>query len=537
MNSRKTRRQFIQETAAATAVSGMALSSGACARADKDWWQGDLAHLLPMVNDNRILLKASFTKSLATAPALSINGVTIPGQRAGTTGRFWAFDVSGLDARTTYELQLKDEGANALCDPWPLKTFPSPDQDVDRLRVMIYTCAGGDENKGVNQGLPEAVSKELRQRFFRRGLSMNPDAVIAIGDQVYLDLETGINDKIYGPGTREFFDQYGWFDESLPVIGTENEKILTAMVDEQIAKLYGVMFRSVPTYLTMDDHDYFENDEASAHRITFPLKSFNVRLGRTTQHLYFPEFLPDRHRPAGLSGASAADRAMGLSESFGTLRYGNLAEVLMYDCRRFMDLKAEFARFVPADAEHWLLERTASEDVAQCIHAPSTPAGWSAGKWGEWYPDRFDGKKLTTNKGKPHWQQGWFAQHQRLLNAISNQKIRPGVMVSGDLHAIGYGIIEQSGGQSFTENPVHSLLSGPIGTEQEGFPSFYRGIGAQIPDAISMNEVTAPLEKLGFTILDIEKDVINVSQYAWWRPEAETVVDNLQPFATYQIAR
>ena len=537
MTKPQNRRDFIKQTAAATAISGMALAPGAYAATDQSWWQGDLAHLLPMVNDNRILLKASFNTALTNSPILSVNGVSVAGQRSGTTGRFWQFDVSGLDAGAVYELQLKDADAKALCDPWPLKTFPAPDESVDRLRVMVYTCAGGDENKGVNQGLPEAVSKELRQRFFRRGLSMSPDAVIAIGDQVYLDIETGINDKIYGPGTREFFDEYGWFDDSLPVIGSKNEEILAAMADEQIAKLYGVMFRSVPTYLTMDDHDYFENDEASAHRITFPINSFNLRLGRTTQHLYFPEFLPDHNRPAGLSGASAADRAPGLSEAFGTLRYGDLAEILMYDCRRFMDLKAEFARFVPADAERWLMERTQSNDVRHCLHAPSTPMGWSAGKWGEWYPDKFDNKKLTTKKKKPHWQQGWFDQHQRILSALSNQQSRPAVSVSGDLHAIGYGVIEQSGDNSYAQNPIHSILSGPIGTEQEGFPSFYRGIGAQVPNALSMNEVTAPLEKLGFTMLDIEKDVITVRQYAWWRPEPETAVDSIQPFATYQIAR
>ena len=537
MRNQKSRRDFIKQTAAATVASSAGLAPKATASLEKDWWQGDLAHLLPMVSDNRIFLKTSFSTPRASAPILSVNGVSIAGRRTGTTGRFWEFDAPGLDAGTVYELQLRDEGADALCDPWPLKTFPAPDENIDRLRIMIYTCAGGDENKGVNQGLPEAVSKKLRQRFFRRGLTMNPDAVIGIGDQVYLDLETGINDKIYGPGTREFFDRYGWFDETLPVIGTKNEEILTAMVDEQIAKLYGVMFRSVPTYLTMDDHDYFENDEASASRITFPLKSFNLRLGRTTQHLYFPEFLPDRHRPAGLSGASASDRMAGLSESFGTLRYGKLAEILMYDCRRFMDLKAGLARFVPADAEHWLHQRTTSKDTLHCIHAPSTPMGWSAGKWGEWYPDRFDGEKLTVEKEKPHWQVGWFSQHQRLMNTLSAQQRRPAVMVSGDLHAIGYGVVEESADLSFQDNPIHSILSGPIGTEQEGFPSFYRGVGAQVPNAIAMNEVTAPLEKLGFTLLDIEKNAITVRQYAWWRPEPEASIDTLQPFATYQISR
>ena len=537
MTYKQSRRSFIQQSAALSALAGMSSQVSAFAKTADDWWQGDIVHLLPMVNDNRILLKTSFSKPLTDAPVLYIDGKPVSGLMSGTTGRFWRFDAAGLDAGRQFELQIKDSAGKPLCDPWPLKTFPSPDDPVSSMRVMIYTCAGGDENKGVAQGLPEAVPKALRQRFFKRGLSMQPDAVIAVGDQVYLDLETGINDKIYGPGTIDFFDEYGWLDETLPILGSTNEPKLAAMVDQQIALLYGVMFRSVPTYLTMDDHDYFENDEASAKRITFPIKNFNLQLGRSTQHLYFPEFLPDRHRPLGLSGSSAGDRGQGLSEAFGTIRYGKLAELLMYDCRRFMDLKAEFARFVPSDAEAWLLDRTRHADTDHCIHIPSTPMGWSAGKWGEWYPDILNGHDLTVERKKPHWQQGWFSQHQRILSALHAQERRPGVMVSGDLHAIGYGVINRSRNLKFDDNPIHSILSGPLGTEQEGFPSFYRGIGAQVAVDLDVTEITKPLEKLGFTMLDISKGSIKVEQYAWWRPDAEMAVDDLKPFAKYEIAR
>jgi hypothetical protein len=90
---------------------------------------------------------------------------------------------------------------------------------------------------------------------------------------------------------------------------------------------------------------------------------------------------------------------------------------------------------------------------------PSTPFGWSAGKWREWYPDvvvsdealaaskeaisqRFWGVegsnlRLSTLKQKYMWQSGWFAQHQRLLAAMAGQD-RPAVMMSGDLHATGW---------------------------------------------------------------------------------------------------
>jgi hypothetical protein len=50
--------------------------------------------------------------------------------------------------------------------------------------------------------------------------------------------------------------------------------------------------------------------------------------------LYYPEFLPDAALPPGLPGSSFAGRAMPISESFGTLRYGRLVEILLYTVRR-----------------------------------------------------------------------------------------------------------------------------------------------------------------------------------------------------------
>jgi hypothetical protein len=82
-----------------------------------------------------------------------------------------------------------------------------------------------------------------------------------------------------------------------------------------------------------DDHDNFDNDEATDDVVTFPPSYFMIEMARATQGIYYPEFLPDPSRPRGLPWSSSADRPADLSESFGTLRYGRLAEILMYDCR------------------------------------------------------------------------------------------------------------------------------------------------------------------------------------------------------------
>ena len=66
--------------------------------------------------------------------------------------------------------------------------------------------------------------------------------------------------------------------------------------------------------------------EATDDIITFPPTYFMLQLARATQQMYYPEFLPDVGRPRGLPWSSAADRVSGVSESFGTIRYGRLAE-------------------------------------------------------------------------------------------------------------------------------------------------------------------------------------------------------------------
>lgn len=106
---------------------------------DPDWDSGKVVHILPAVNDSRILLKTSFTEPLQS-PRLIVDGNrSVLGEQMDTERYFWAFDVTGLEANTTYQLQLWDYQGQPLCDPWPLKTFPSPNSEPERLRVLAFT--------------------------------------------------------------------------------------------------------------------------------------------------------------------------------------------------------------------------------------------------------------------------------------------------------------------------------------------------------------------------------------------------------------
>ncbi len=491
------------------------------------WRSGPIDHILPTVNSRRLLLKVSFDRPLG-AVALVIGGRRVAGQRTDTEGKFWEFDARDLQPSRTYSLALIDAAGRPLGDAWPLRTFPDPQDKPDKLRLAIYTCAGGHDINGTH--LPIST----RVRLLKRALSFAPDALIANGDHVYWDLRTARAKQSGASPKAEGFA--GRFDRVAPVLGNPNEAVLKRAVGPQIVPLYGVLCRSTPVFFLQDDHDYFENDEADDRFVSFPPDPFMLAAARASQKLYYPEFLPDANRPLGLASASADDRPPGISESFGTLRYGNLAEVLLYDCRRFMTLKGASATFVPPEAEEWLKSRMAQSEVAHVINMPSTPPGWSAGKWGEWYGDLESKGGLSTEKPKPYWQAGWRAQHDRLLQAASQMKGRIPLFISGDLHAIGETRIRRTTAFDLSANPVVSILSGPLGTDSYGWPSFFRRMSPQTPAGLDVEEVQPAIEENGFIIVDLTPETISVRCFKW-RYEDVAAIDGLSPFRTTTLKR
>ena len=491
-------------------------------------------HILPGASADRFVVKVSFHAPVRHAPVLRVDNRKVTGARTDTAGQFWQFDVAGLAPATAYRLQLSGG------EPWSLRTLPPPDATVDRFRLLIYTCAGGhDAMRRGDSSDPYWVSIPQRRRLFQAALRQKPDAAVAIGDHVYWDLRygRGVGAKRPPMGAQPWARAItgGDFDRDIPVIGTPNEDKLKRAVDRQIADLYGTLFQSVPTHFIQDDHDYFENDEAIDIGISFPPDDFMTRLARATQRLYFPEHLPEAGRPAGLPGSSAGDRGSGLSECYGTLRVGNLAELLLYDCRRFQTLRGPHARLVPENVEAWLTRRMKDSPAAHVVNVPSMPIGWSAGKWGEWYPDVLDEQgRLGVAKPKYFWQEGWRRQHDRLLGACSAMKRVP-VFMSGDLHALAHGAIERNGSQDLRRNPVHSVLTGPISTGPMGWPSAARGTPPLVATGIEIRETLKPLEHNGFTIADFTRDKIEVRQFKWKMGQREEDIDTLEPFHKFTL--
>ena len=542
-----TRRDFMLGAAAAalprliaSGIGGPASAAQAPAPREANWDQGEVQHLIPTVSHDRFLIKASFTRAQLAAPELMVGATRVRGQANAPAGDFWQFDVTGLAPATPYRLALGGAGGRALCEPWSLSTFPAPDAAPERLRLMIYTCGGGHD--ALNQGLPEGkinwLPSALRRRLLQRGLSLKPDALIANGDQIYWDLRAPHASK--GSGASALGKEVaGVFDRAQPVFGTPNEAVFRRATGPQLIPQYGALLRATPVFFMQDDHDYFDNDEATDDIITFPPDHFMLELARATRQLYYPEYLPDLNRPLGLPGASAPDRPPGVAEAFGTLRYGKLAEILLYDIRRSQTLNGPSAVFVDGTVENWLTSRMADRDVIHVVNIPSNPPGWSAGKWGEWYPDILgkDGK-LTTDIQKPYWQTGWLKQHDRLMRAVAAMPGRIPLVISGDLHAIAEGRMMRCGSLDFSKNPVEVILSGPLGTGDRGWPSAFRGIGATPPTHLTMEENLKPLEENGFIIADFTPESITVRYFRFsYHTQSPEAIDTLEPFRVTELKR
>jgi hypothetical protein len=541
-----TRRDFVLGAAAVTlprlittGIGGPAAAADNPPALEKDWDQGTVQHLIPTVSHDRMLIKASFTEAQAAPPTLEVGDTKVRGQSNAAAGDFWQFDVAGLTPATPYKLSLKGASGKVLCEPWQLATFPAPDATPERLRVMIYTCGGGHD--ALNEGLPEGkisfLPSALRRRLLQRGLSFKPDALIANGDQIYWDLRAPMSIKRTPEAVRARIA--GTFDRAQPVFGTPNETVFRRATGPQIIPQYGALLRSTPVFFMQDDHDYFDNDEATDEIITFPPDAFMLALARATRQLYYPEYLPDPNRPLGLPGASAADRPPGVGEAFGTLGYGKLAEILLYDVRRTQTLAGPSAVFVDGTVENWLRSRMTDREMIHLVNIPSNPPGWSAGKWGEWYPDIVgkDGK-LTTNVPKPYWQSGWLKQHDRLMAEVAAMPGRIPLVISGDLHAIAEGRMQRSGALDFGKNPVVVILSGPLGTGDRGWPSAFRGIGATPSTHLTMIEHLKPIEENGFIIADFTTDGITIRYFrVSYHTQSPDVIDRLEPFRVTELKR
>ncbi|MFP4562051.1 MAG: hypothetical protein ACLFRY_01965 [Spirochaetia bacterium] len=530
---------------------------------DEEWDSGEVVHILPGVSSDRILLKTSFDGSV-DMPVLEWSAEdgagakrTVRGKMTGTEKTNYAFDLTGLSPNTRYRLRLLGGGGRGeLCDPWEISTLPGPGERPESLRVLVFTCPGGHDATRTWFGFGQ-IPLKIRQKLLNRALDFEPHIMVSLGDQIYYDLEYGVSAKVMGD-SRRARRLNGRFDKTLPVLGTENERVLKKAVGEQVAYLFGTACRSTPSFFILDDHDYFVNDDARkederqmqlllawmnpfvAGCVTLPPEPFHLEMARTAQNLYLPEFLPDPTRPGDLPGSGASDRSPGVSEVYGTLRYGDLLEGAFIETRRFLTLDGEDAVLLPKPTENWLTGRMRAATSRYFITFSGLSFGWCCAKWISWYPDvkvkTDDGVRLSTEEEKYLWQEGWFLQHNRILEAAKKMTEATPLFVCGDIHHQSAGHILRSGSLDLSTRPVATMHPGALSVDKGGYPSKgIRGIKAQPPTALEVREDLPSFEKAGFVIMDVDREKITARFYAWRNgTDPVEAIDTLEPHYIFE---
>ena len=224
-------------------------------------------------------------------------------------------------------------------------TFPEGDHPTEKLTIAAFTCAGGPDIGVLPGGWHGFKPSTYRRKLYELILEKKPDLVVANGDHIYWDYHSWVDNMDNGLAREAmyyFLGRYGHFNDEEPVLGTANESILRAIADEQIAGTYGVRFRSTPIIFVTDDHDYFDNDDATPEKVTFPPNKFHQQLRNNLQKFYFPEFIVEEDVDAQLPGA-INNTSPRLSTHFGAVRYGDLFSGVFYDCGGMLTLKEEAA--------------------------------------------------------------------------------------------------------------------------------------------------------------------------------------------------
>ena len=389
-----------------------------------------------------------------------------------TRGEHWHFYATDLEPGRRYALSLADSRGRALAQPWEIATFPGPDERPQKFRVLFYTCAGGHEALNF---LPTAV----RNRLLRRGLELCARRGGGKRRSRLLGSTRAGRTARLSPRPRPRSCR-GNSTARRPCSAATTRPCSSASATPRSPRSIrpiSVRPRCFSSRTTTITSTMTRRPTRSSRSRPPSSWCSSPALRRTSIIRSSCRTSPAPwacRGPRWATASAASPRVSARSATGGSPRFSSTTSGAP------STLAGPSAVYVDLEVEKWLRARTAATEVTHLVHAPSNPPGWTAGKWGEWYPDVLDADgKLTVAKPKPYWQSGWLKQHDRLIAAMSAMKGRIPLVISGDMHAIAIGRMLRSGTLDLKANPVNAVLSGPIGTRPAGWPSERRGIGAQ----------------------------------------------------------
>ena len=133
-------------------------------------------------------------------------------------------------------------------------------------------------------------------------------------------------------------------------------------------------------------------------------------------------------------------------------------------------------------------------------------------------------------------QRGGLAQHQRLIQALAAHKKRASVIAEGDFHAAATANITRSA-ELALEQPGHTILPCPLDTGDLGFPSACGGAESRPSALLDREKAMKPVERNGFTFIDVTADRMTFSIYACRQPQSIEEIDTMRPAVVYTIPR
>ena len=88
------------------------------------------------------------------------------------------------------------------------------------------------------------------------------------------------------------------------------------------------------------------------------------------------------------------------------------------------------------------------------------------------------------------------------------------------------------------DNPITAVLCGPVSTAEWGFPSNVRGVAAAPSAYLDFQEQSSPIEEHGFSIVDFERDRIEVKLFKWdVNSQPLSAIDSLEPYYAFAVER
>lgn len=124
------------------------------------------------------------------------------------------------------------------------------------------------------------------------------------------------------------------------------------------------------------------------------------------------------------------------------------------------------------------------------------------------------------------------------MQSLADMKHRNPLVIAGDLHSTGVGMMHGAGDLDFSDNPITNILCGPVGTSIQGFPSVVRGVASAPSQYLDFREQVPPIEEHGFSIVDFQQDKIVARLFKWdVNSQSVNAIDTLEPYYTVELDR